>query len=721
MWKDYSLSFIKKNRASGISIVAAAFISALFLSLLCSLFYNFWIYEIENIIMEEGDWHGRIVGDMDENDLALIRNFANVEKAVINENESEMSSVVTDIYFKNPRTVFRDMPLITEKLGLEEDAAVYNTLLLSRYMIHDPRDKEPPLLMTFYLVILMIVSVSLILIIHNSFAVSMDARIHQLGIISGIGATPGQIRACLLQEAAMLCIAPILSGSLAGIALTFGTIRTINFFAEGMTGRHEAVFRYDPIVFAVTFLVSVLTVFISACIPAVRLSRLTPLQAIHNAGGLQLKKGRHSHILSMMFGIEGELAGNALKAQKKALRTSALSLTLSFLGFTIMLCFFTLSGISTDHTYFERYQNMWDVMVTVKDQQISDFALADELGELPGVKSCIVYQKAKTVVSVPEEEISREVNELGGPEMISGGAVTAENGYYLIQSPIVVMDDEGFAEYCRQLGVSPELDGCIVLNRIWDSINSNFRYREYVPFVTEDADIFDIPVTAYTQEVPVLREEYDDYALVQFIPLSLWNTISAKEEIAETDTYIRILAKDDTAPDGLGELETEISRILGKKYDIEIENRIQEKITNDNMIRGSMLILGGFCALLALIGIANVFSNTLGFLRQRKREFAQYMSVGMTPGGMRKMFCIEAAVIAGRPLLVTLPITALAVKLMITASYLDPAEFWEKAPIVPIIIFMLLIFGFVAFAYYIGGRRVLKYSLAEALRNDSMS
>ena len=33
------------------------------------------------------------------------------------------------------------------------------------------------------------------------------------------------------------------------------------------------------------------------------------------------------------------MAGNALQAQKKALRTSTLSLNLSFLGFTLMLCF----------------------------------------------------------------------------------------------------------------------------------------------------------------------------------------------------------------------------------------------------------------------------------------------------------------------------------------------------------------------------------------------
>ena len=96
-----------------------------------------------------------------------------------------------------------------------------------------------------------------------------------------------------------------------------------------------------------------------------------------------------------------------------------------------------------------------------------------------------------------------------------------------------------------------------------------------------------------------------------------------------------------------------------------------------NFAHSITVTIGAFCALLALIGIANVFSNTLGFVRQRKREFARYLSVGMTPAGMRKMFFVEALVIAGRPALITLPLTALFAGFMIQASYLDPAEFLE--------------------------------------------
>ena len=144
-------------------------------------------------------------------------------------------------------------------------------------------------------------------------------------------------------------------------------------------------------------------------------------------------------------------------------------------------------------------------------------------------------------------------------------------------------------------------------------------------------------------------------------------------------------------------------------------------MSNDRLIQGMVMIFGFFCVLLAIIGIANVFSNTLGFLCQRKREFAQYMSIGLTPQEMRKMFCIEAFVIAGKPLLITLPLTILFVQFAVTASHLDPMAFWSEAPLLPILIFAAAIVLFVTLAYYIGGKRLLQCDLNETLRNRSQN
>ena len=106
------------------------------------------------------------------------------------------------------------------------------------------------------------------------------------------------------------------------------------------------------------------------------------MEAIRNTGEWKLKKEGHSHILRFLFGMEGELAGNSMKARKRAMYTSTLSLTLACLGFTLTLCFFTLSGISTRYTYFEKYQSMWDVMATVEDMDIEDFRMTRQWKEL---------------------------------------------------------------------------------------------------------------------------------------------------------------------------------------------------------------------------------------------------------------------------------------------------------------------------------------------------
>lgn len=50
-------------------------------------------------------------------------------------------------------------------------------------------------------------------------------------------------------------------------------------------------------------------------------------------------------------------------------------------------------------------------------------------------------------------------------------------------------------------------------------------------------------VTSSFVYAPVLREEYDNYALVQFVSLSTWKQIGETIGNAEPDTYIRILSE----------------------------------------------------------------------------------------------------------------------------------------------------------------------------------
>jgi putative ABC transport system permease protein len=747
MWKDFSSDYIKNNRLSSLSVRLSAFISALLLSLLCGLFYNAWKYEVERIELEEGAWHSRIAGRFDQNDVEAVQHFANVNKVTISNDASGLL-----IIFDDMKDILTDTPHIARSIGAGPEQISYNHALMAMYLIRDPNDKAPRLLFPMFVVILLMASFSLIAIIHNAFAVSMNARIHQFGILSSIGAAPRQIRTCLMQEAFALCAVWILAGNLLGIAASMGLSQLSNILlGNDIPGRHKAVPGCHPLVLILTLGITAITIAVSAWLPARKLSRLSPLEAIRNTGGLQLKRPRKVPVLTFLFGVEGELAQNALTAQKKALRTASLSLISAFLAFTIMQCFFTTSVISTKETYFERYQDTWDIMAVVKNTSADEFSETEAIRKLGGVESAVVYQKASAKRIVTEAEMSEEMKSFGGFSHAPDGAALRMDDGWLVNAPLLILDDDSFLEYCRQIGAEPRLDGAVVRNLIRDVTNPDFRHPVYMSYLkTQPADTAvsnavtpdnppgavsilrqqgnseitaELPILAYTQEVPVLREEYastDYYELVHFIPISLWKEIKGLIGGAGEDLYIRVIGRKNVSLEELDTLQSQIDQLIGQSYTLESENRIREYELNNRQIQGIRTAFGSFCVLLAIIGIGDVFSNTLGFVHQRKREFARYMSIGMTPEEIRKMFCIEALILAGRPVLITIPLAVIAVGYMLKMSYLGVDEFMAEAPFVPIVIFMVFVLASVASAYALAWRNVRKICLAEVLKNDTM-
>ncbi len=735
MWRAYSSGYLKNNRAAGLSVVIAAFISALLLSLLCGLFYNFWKYEIERIELESGGWQSRIELELDAESVECIRNFAHVKEVVPMKTEG---SLCYDLYFDSMRAVLTETPRIAKRVGISSEHISYHDELLAMHFVRSPQDTAPRLLFPLFFVITALAALSLIVIIHNAFAVSMNARVCQFGIFSSVGATPRQIRTCLLQEAAALCVAPVAAGNLLGIAGTIKIGELINtLLGKEIPGRHEAAFGYHPLVLFAALSVTAITIWISAGIPAGKLSRMTPLEALKNTGELHLKRKNNPCVLAFLFGVEGELAGNALKAQQKALRTASMSFVLAFLAFTLMQCFFEISKISTRETYFARYQDAWDIMVTVKDTDILSFADTKEMQAvqgLLGVESAVLYQKAAAKCIITEEMMSEDMKQNGGFTYAVKKDVAQAEDAWVVNAPLIIMDDSSFLAYCEQIGAVPRLDGAVVLNRIRDVTNPDFRHPQYMPYINEKSDISvinaannqgtaEIPVLFYTDKVPVLREEYatqDYYELVHFIPVSLWREYRTAIGDRKTALYIRVLGKEAVTLAELNALQQKIAQVISPAYRIESENRIQEYMVNNKKIQGVRWIFGGFCVLLAIIGIGNVFANTFGFVRQRRREIARYLSVGLTPEGFRKMFCIEAVVVAGRPMLLTLPLAAAVVWYMLKLSYLEVRTFLAEAPFIPIGIFMLAIWASVALAYVLGWQSIRRIQITEVLRDDTM-
>lgn len=105
----------------------------------------------------------------------------------------------------------------------------------------------------------------------------------------------------------------------------------------------------------------------------------------------------------------------------------------------------------------------------------------------------------------------------------------------------------------------------------------------------------------------------------------------------------------------------------------------------------------------------------MGQIHQRKREFARYFAVGLTPKGVAKILAWEAAIVALRPILLTIVINIPLMAWMLDAGGITAGDFIAKRlPLVPAILL------FVALAYYLGGKKICDMNLVEAIKDDTL-
>lgn len=783
MWRLFSLDYIRRNRAACISIAVTAMIASFLISAISGIFYNMWEDENRLIAAEEGDWQGRLRGDLNAEALAVAESFDNVSRAELAADQ-ESGEMVLSLWFENPRSVYQDTEQLARLIGGNEEAGgvstQYHYKLLNQYLIFSPEEKEnPPQLLFLYLGFLTVVCISLAMMIHSAFAVTMESRMQQLGMMKSVGATPAQIRTVLLQEAMALCLFPVLAGIPLGAGSCYWFMRMAGSLAEnlGVSRAVGAVFYFPAPVVLLSLAVCLSTVWISAWLPAGRLAGLAPLEAVRGGREAAPVKMRRFRLIVGMFGIEGELARESLYARRRAFRTAGISLTLACFVFSAFLNFEVVSYLHTYHTFFERYQDTWDLLLTLdkrtEREGMAGHGLLEALRGLDGVESCAEYQKYQAHVRLPADMVSQELEALGGPLGLTDTGIVRDGRDYLAQAPLVVLDDASFREYCRESGMElepwtgPEAGmklepgddlstggtriPVVAVNRIWDNLNSRYKNRQYVPYLkAEDGlelelaqvtgraaeagnaaktgraaedespdpapaqDPLKARILAYSDLPPDLREEYEDFTLVLVAPESGFR--NAEAAFGKADRHFNILTESDEVIDGV---QAQIEGMMGSAPGWEMENRLNEEAFNEAVRTGYKLVMGILCGTLALVGLSNVFANALGSISQRKREFARYLSVGMTPGSVRKVLALEAFYVCAKPVAVSLLLNIPFVAYCLRASLLMPGEYLANLPVLPIGIFVLSIFLAVGTAYWIGGRRILRGDLVGMLRDGT--
>lgn len=437
----------------------------------------------------------------------------------------------------------------------------------------------------FYGAIMLFACIAIMLIIKSAFDASMLARTHQLGILATVGATPKQLKALLIKDALFTSIAPLLAGIAIGTCTGYLLINFFIDYAAQLQGleRIESSFLIDPLVIIAIGAIVVLTIFVSALAPARKLAQTTPLRAI-DSPSLELdtakkrKKGRSKKHRMPHSSAEWVLAKGSFDARRSALRSSSVAFGLSFLIFILFLSFITISKLSVEETYYERFGIEWDLAIDVADSTPDDLA--------------------------PAEAALSKAGWIARTDIYDGGA------------------------------------------------------RLYVQSTADE------PLDEQRAALARMMEELD---------IAAFDIVAMDEERAYADT----------------------------------------------IWNGYLTIVGSFCAILALIGIAGIVAQAISFTQQRRREFSRYRSIGMTPRSLRKMLLFEGLLSVIRPLAIALlPVVTCTIAL----AYLGRQSLSAFALAFPYgiaLIYLAAVTFCVLAAYALGAWRLNKMDIARAIRDDS--
>ena len=649
-----------------------------------------------------------------------------------------------DVYFKlkKPAGIYDFMREEEQKEGYAGSS--YNDDLLM-YIGVSKYSGFYSVLYSLSAILILLIMAGSVSLIYNAFSISVSERTKQIGLLSSVGATHKQIRKCILYEAMFVSAIGIPIGILSGLA---GIGITLSIVGQRLATIYSGYAPYKlslhvniwTIVSAV--LLAMVTVLISAWIPARRATRITAIEAIRQTKDINVKAKdvRTSKLTYRLFGLEGMLARKHFRRNRRRYRTTVVSLFMSIVLFISASSFSSYVKDSVTEVLGPRdYDISWEYD-TRTYTEMTPRQVYEILAQTDGLTNS-VYSFVKTGSAIVNEEYI--VNEF--KERFGGAAASAENSEeagdtYEIPACIFIVPDEVFDEYVSDEGLSGT--GAMVMAYVEGIDAATSKYtkteilRDTLPvldFQTYQASSGPIPdgLTEEELEAPMYkRTAIDIEAVVDSLPFGVNGmyfgsnvTVMVPERyiskyFADIDmpaAYYFFKGKDHAAlADKLSAVLDEHGLPAGN-----LRDHADYEETNRNMIFIINVFAYGFIVLISLIAAANVFNTISTGINLRRREFAMLKSVGMTQKGFHKMMDYECLMYGTKSLLWGLP-AAIGVTYLIYRSINSGYVTNFYIPWVSIIAAVFSVFAVVFTTMLYSTNKLKNENIIDALRNENL-
>lgn len=654
---------------------------------------------------------------------------------------------------------------------------IYMNRFLISYECVFPIDGTFKALFTVAAVVALIIILTSVYCIKNSFNISITEKIRQYGMLASVGATRRQIKSSVKTEAAMLGVVGIPVGTMSGILASLVLVKVVNALSAGWLNFALSFHTSLPALILAVIL-SIATIYFSATGSARRAAKVTPLEAIRNTKEIKIKsaKLKTPAIIGRIWGIGGIISYKNIKRNNKKYRTTVTSIVICSVTFIVISYFMSMAFSMVGMSYASTDYNIGINMSCKKDLDIEKFS--ELLSGIEGAKDYLVG--AGYYFDVDKPEYTKKYGEYCGQLYDDSEDVSQE---FLI----TVLNDKSYDKYASDAGIKNADTGAILVNKctfdvyneksskyvkeemelykykagdtikcgynVYDASSSDDNAVEgdtesstddnnavegdtesstednsgYVDEETINKGVrktVDVTIAGVTDKVPTCYNGYGNTSLLFMNQKgfeSLWADGKSGNEFKPGNAIYSAYVVAENADEYQDTLEKETEENPEySQISFYVSNLDKEMRDEKSLFTLLGVFAYGLIVVIALIGITNIINTLSTGMELRSREFATLRSIGMTDKQFAGMVRLESVFISVKALVIGVPLGILISYLLcVMMNRMDNAIIYEppyKAIILCIVVVIMLIYAIMKLSM----TKLRHNNIIETIKNENL-
>ena len=563
-------------------------------------------------------------------------------------------------------------------------------------------------------VIIVIIVVSSVFVIRNSFAISVAEKTKQYGMLASVGATKKQIRKTVLLEGTYIGAIAIPLGILCGIIAIVVLLWIVNYLIGDMMDGVIFIYNVPLLPILLSIVISAITIYLSCIIPAIRASRISPIEAIRGNEDIKIKakKIKTSKLTKKIFGIGGVIASKNLKRNKKKYRTTVISLVVSIAIFISLSSFLDYGKRAVGLYYTDMKYNV--------DVYNGDIELYNEIAQLNNIDDYSYSFTTSAIIDIEKygSEYGKEISNINRTYYEEAERETE----YQDTIAVIMFNNDYFKKFIKELGLNEnDYKNIAILE------DDDFEYNEDGTSVLrnyyniKEGETITINLNGEERQVTIAKRSDQrpmgfegSYATGGWIFVSEDFMEDKENEVITTGMYIN--------SSDASQLERDINNIIADNdlyKNVHITNLAEFADQERRILLLVSIFLYGFITVITLIGVTNIFNTITTNMILRSKEFANLKSIGMTTKEFNKMIRLESLLYGLKSLLIGIPIGLLG-SFCIYQAFKNSVDFGYMIPWVSILISIIFVFIIVGATMKYSLSKINKQNIIETIRQDNI-